>query len=129
MAGAAAAGAGSSSPAGFSLLLQATMAVAVAIIINELISGLRRIARLRVCGSGIIANNRQQSIEPLYESPWIGKLGSFSQHRLFEDHQRELIEFGGVFEIFQILHQVMFDIELGHRLAGRSLLSGQRSDR
>src|SRR5881392_1208637 len=77
----------------------------------------------RVPGSGIIANNRPQSIEPLNESSRIGELGAFGQHRLLEDHQRELVELGSVFATLQILHQVMFDIELQHRLARGSLLA------
>jgi hypothetical protein len=58
VAGAAtAAGAATSSLPDFSVLLQATIASTLKIIVNELASNLRCIAELRDCGSGIIANN------------------------------------------------------------------------
>src|SRR4029079_7631442 len=129
-----AAGAGAASLAGFSLRPHAAMSNAAKAAVVARANDLPCITRLP--GSGerhyckqstakpcALTELRPQSIEPLNESPGIGKLSPFGQHRLFEDHQCELVELGGILAILQILHQVMFDIELEHRLAGRSLLS------
>ena len=58
-------------------------------------------------------------------APGSGKLRAFGEQGLLVDHQRQLAEVLGVLALLQILHEVMLDVELEHRLAGRRLLPGR----
>src|SRR5262245_33208649 len=59
---------------------------------------------------------RPELVEPVHEGGRIRELRAFGQRRLLEQHQREIAELVRVVTLLEVLHQVVIDVELEHRL-------------